>query len=108
MLDKVSIARLLNKNVGASNGELLQFFRSPLFKEDEHENELIESFLKFRKQLNEELEEFKDWSINDTFLKGVEYTTLKIPKKVLKQMELNYLETKAYIESVIKEINNQD
>ena len=107
-LTKAEIARYLSKEVNTSKGELVQFFHSNFYKEGLNEEQYLSAFKLFLIDLDNDLEYFKDWSIEKTHLKGIEFTTLKIPKKVLKQMELDYLETKAYIESVIKEINDQD
>lgn len=106
MLVKAEIARYLNKEVNASKGDLVQFFHSTFYKEGLSEGEYLSAFKAFLIDLENDLEHFKGFSIEKTHLKGIEFTTLKIPKKVLKQMELDYLETKAYIESVIKEMND--
>ena len=107
-LTKAEIARYLSKEVNTSNGVLVQFFHSTFYKEGLSEGQYLSAFNSFITELDEHLLNSKDFSLDDTFLKGKEFTTLKIPKKVLKQMELDYLETQAYIESVIKEINDQD
>jgi len=107
-LTKAEIARYLSKEANTSNGVLVQFFHSNFYKEGLNEEQYLSAFKAFITELDEYLLNNKDWSINDTFLKDRPFTTSKIPKKVLKQMELDYLETKAYIESVIKEINDQD
>jgi hypothetical protein len=106
MLSKAEIARYLSKEVNTSNGVLVQFFHSTFYKIGMSEDEYLSAFKAFLTDLENDLEYFKDFSIKKTHLKGIEFTTLKIPKKVLKQMELDYLEAKAYIESVIKEMNN--
>ena len=107
-LTKAEIARFLNKEVNTSKGELVQFLHSTFYKEGLSEEQYLSAFKSFLIDLDKELEECKDWSIEKTHLKGIEFTTLKIPKKVLKQMEVDYLEAKAYIQSVIDEINKQD
>jgi bacterioferritin (cytochrome b1) len=105
VLSKPIIARTLNKQLNASVGEITQYFHSSYYDESyELENHLL-SFTAFRLQLNEDLEFFKDWSIDKTFLKDQPYTTLKIPKKVLKQMEEDHIKAKAYIDDVIRQIN---
>ena len=108
MLTKAEIARYLNKEVNTSRGELVQFFHSTFYKEGLSEEQYLFAYNSFITDLDEYLLNNKDWSINDTFLKDRPFTTSKIPKKVLKQMEVDYLEAQAYIESVIKEINDQD
>ena len=105
MLTKPEIARYLSKEVDASKGELVQFFHSTFYKEGLSGDEYVSSFILFQTELNNYLEENKNWGINDTFLKDKPFTTTKIPVKVLKQMEQDYKEAQAYIEQVIKEIN---
>jgi hypothetical protein len=105
-MDKENIARYLNKKTNASKGELVQFFHSTFYKIGMVEDEYLSAFKVFLTDLDKELVESKDWSIEKTHLKGIEFTTLKIPKKVLKQMELDYLETQAYIEQVIRDLND--
>jgi hypothetical protein len=108
MLAKAEIARYLNKEVNASKGDLVQFFHSTFYKEGLSEEEYLSSFNSFMVDLKECMLKTNDFSLDDTFLKGRTFTTSKIPKKVLKQMELDYLEAQAYIKSVIDEINDQD
>ncbi len=105
-LTKAEIARYLSKEVNTSKAELVQFFHSTFYKERLSEEEYINDFLLFQIELNNYLEDNKNWSIDDTFLKDKPFTTSKIPTKVLKQMQQDYKEAQAYIESVIKEINN--
>jgi hypothetical protein len=105
MLTKAEIARYLSKEVNTSKGELVQFFHSTFYKEGLSGEEYIDDFLLFQTELNEHLEENKNWSLNDTFLKNKEFTTSKIPVKVLKQMQQDYKEAQAYIDQIIKEIN---
>lgn len=108
MLTKAEIARFLSKEVNTSKGELVQFFHSTFYKEGLSEGQYLSAYNSFITELDEYLLNNKDFSLDNTFLKNREFTTLKIPKKVLKQMEVDYLEAQAYIESVIKEINEQD
>jgi hypothetical protein len=106
MLTKAEIARLISLKVNASKGELVQFFHSTFYKERLSEKEYVDDFLSFQTELNTYLEHNKDWSINDTFLKDKPFTTSKIPVKVLKQMQQNYEEAQAYIDQIIREIND--
>jgi hypothetical protein len=108
MLSKAEIARYLNKEVNASKGDLVQFFHSTFYKEGLNEGEYLSLFNSFMIDLKECMLKTNDFSLDDTFLKGRTFTTLKIPKKVLKQMELDYLEAQAYIEQVIRDLNDQD
>ena len=108
MLSKAEIARYLNKEVNASKGDLVQFFHSTFYKEGLSEGEYLSSFNSFITELDEHLLNNKNFSLDDTFLKNRTFTTLKIPVKVRKQMELDYLEAQAYIEQVIKDLNNQN
>jgi hypothetical protein len=108
MLAKAEIARYLSKEVDASKAELVQFFHSTFYKEGVSEGEYLSAFKSFIIDLDECLLKTNDFSLNDTFLKDRPFTTLKIPKKVLKQMELDYLEAQAYIEQVIRDLNDQD
>lgn len=108
MLTKAEIARLIASKVNTSKAELVQFFHSTFYKEGLSEEEYVEDFISFQTELNTYLEENKNWSINDTFLKDKPFTTSKIPVKVLKQMQHDYKESQAYIQKVIDEINEQD
>ena len=106
MLTKAEIARFLNKEANASKGELVQFFHSTFYKEGLSEEQYLFDYNLFIVDLDKFLLECKGFvGLDGTFLKDRTFTTLKIPKKVLKQMEEEYLETKAYIQSVIDEIN---
>lgn len=105
MLTKLELAKLINSKVNASRGELVQFFHSTFYKERLSEEEYVEDFISFQTELHTYLEENKNWSINDTFLKDKPFTTSKIPVKVLKQMQQDYKEAQAYIDQIIKEIN---
>lgn len=108
MLTKPEIARLLTLKVNSSKAELVQFFHSTFYKNRLSEEEYVEDFNSFIIDLDECILKTNNFSLDDTFLKGRTFTTLKIPKKVLKQMEVDYLEAKAYIEQVVREINGQD
>jgi hypothetical protein len=105
MLTKLELAKLINSKVNASRSELVQFFYSTFYKERLSEEEYVNDFILFQTELNICLEENKNWSINDTFLKDKPFTTTKIPVKVLKQMQQDYEEAQAYIDQIIKEIN---
>jgi hypothetical protein len=105
MLTKAEIARLIASKVNASKAELVQFFHSTFYKEGLSEEEYVDDFLLFQTELDTHLEQNKNWSINDTFLKDKPFTTSKIPVKVLKQMQQDYKEAQAYIDQIIKEIN---
>jgi hypothetical protein len=105
MLTKAEIARLIASKVNASKAELVQFFHSTFYKEGLSEEEYVDDFLLFQTELDTYLEQNKNWSINDTFLKDKPFTTSKIPVKVLKQMQQDYKEAQAYIDQIIKEIN---
>ena len=105
MLTKAEIARLITSKVNASKAELVQFFHSNFYKERLSEEEYVDDFLSFQTELDTYLEQNKNWSINDTFLKDKPFTTSKIPVKVLKQMQQDYKEAQAYIDQIIKEIN---
>lgn len=105
MLTKPEIARYLSKEVDASKGELVQFFHSTFYKEGLSEEQYIPIFKSFIIDLDECILKTKDFSINDTFLKDKPFTTSKIPVKVLKQMQQDYKESQAYIDQIIKEIN---
>ena len=105
MLTKTEIAKSIASKVNASKSELVQFFHSTFYKERLSEDEYVNDFLLFQTELNEHLEENKNWSINNTFLKDKPFTTSKIPVKVLKQMQRDYEEAQAYIDQIIKEIN---
>ena len=102
---KLELAKLINSKVNASKAELVQFFHSTFYKERLSEEEYVNDFLLFQIELNTYLEENKNWSINDTFLKDKPFTASKIPVKVLKQMQQDYKEAQAYIDQIIKEIN---
>ena len=104
-LTKVELAKILHKEANASRGELVQFFHSTFYKEGLSEGEYLSSFNSFITELDEHLLNNKNFSLDDTFLKNRTFTTLKIPVKVRKQMELDYLEAQAYIEKIIKEMN---
>ena len=55
---KVEIAKILSStpNVSASKEELVQFFRSPQYKPDEeHDGNVIEDFMTFRKMLDADI-----------------------------------------------------
>ena len=105
MLTKAEIARLIASKVNASKTELVQFFHSTFYKEGLNGEEYIDDFLLFQTELDTYLEQNKNWSINDTFLKNKPFTTSKIPVKVLKQMQHDYKEAQAYIDQIIREIN---
>lgn len=105
MLTKLELAKLLHKEANASRGELVQFFHSTFYKERLSEEEYVKDFISFQTELHTYLEENKNWSINDTFLKDKPFTTSKIPVKILKQMQRDYEEAQAYIVQIIKEIN---
>jgi hypothetical protein len=102
-LTKVEIARLLNKELNASKGELVQFLHSNFYKEGLNEEQYLHAFKQFVIELDECLLSLKGFSINDTFLKGKSFTTSKIPVKVKKQLELDYIEHQKYLEQDIKE-----
>lgn len=104
-LNKPEIARTLNKNLNASTGEIVQYFHSSYYDETYELQDYLLSFKLFKLQLDDDLEFFKDWSLDKTFLKGQPFTTLKIPKKVLKHIEEYHIASKAYIEEVIRQIN---
>jgi hypothetical protein len=106
MLTRLEIAKLINSETNASKGELVQFFHSNYYKGGLSEEEYVNNFLSFQTELDNYLKENKNWSIDSTFLKGKSFTTSKIPKKVLKQMELDYLENQKFIEQIIREIDN--
>ncbi len=108
MLTKAEISRYLSKEVNTSKGELVQFFHSNFYKEGLNEEQYLSAYKLFILNLDEDLLYFSDWSIEKTHLKGVEFTTTKIPVKVLKQMQQDYKESQAYIQRVIDEINEQD
>ena len=108
MLSKAEIARYLSKQAETSKGELVQFFHSTFYKEGLDEEQYLSAFRLFIIDLDEFLIETKDWGLHYTFLKDRPFTTLKIPKKVLKQMEEEHIMMQNYIQSVIDEINEQD
>ena len=97
---KLEIAKLLatTPNVMANESELLQFFRSPQYHpDDENEGNHIEDFHCFRNELDNHLLEYKNWSIENTFLKGRVFEKSKIPVKVQKQLEKERIELETYI-----------
>ena len=99
---KLSIAKLLSStpNVMASKGEIVQFFHSPQFKPDEEqEGSIIEDFLSFRGQLDKDLLDLNDFSLDKTFLSGSEYKKLPIPKKVQIQLDKDREELENYIKN---------
>lgn len=106
MLTKAEIARLIASKANSSKAELVQFFHSTFYKERLSEEEYVNNFLLFQTELDDHLEENKNWSINDTFLKDKPFTTSKIPVKVLKQMQHDYNEAQSYIQKVIDGIND--
>lgn len=103
MLTKPQISRLIVSKVDTTKEILVQFFHSTFYKP--HSEDHVKDFMEFKKELNEFLEEYKDWSLEKTFLKGKTTEPVKIPKKVLKQMEEEYRETQEYIKEVIRQIN---
>ena len=105
MLSKAEIAKYLNKEVDASKGELVQFFHSTFYKEGLSKEQYIPAFKSFIIDLDECILKTNNFSINDTFLKDKPFTTSKIPVKALKQMQQDYKESQAYIDQIIKEIN---
>jgi hypothetical protein len=105
MLTKLELAKLLYSKVNASRGELVQFFHSTFYKERLSEEEYVEDFISFQTELDTHLKQNKNWSIDDIFLKDKPFITSKIPVKVLKQMQRDYEEAQAYIDRIIKEIN---
>ena len=102
-LTKPEISRLIVSKVDTTKEILVQFFHSTFYKPDS--NDHVSDFIAFEKELDEFREECKDWSLDKTFLKGKVAEPAKIPKKVLKQMMDEHLETKAFILQVIKQIN---
>jgi len=106
MLTKLELAKLLNSKVNASSSDLVQFFHSTFYKERLSEEEYVEDFISFQTELHTYLEENKNWSINDTFLKDKPFTPSKIPVKVLKQMQRDYEEAQAYIDQIIDKMND--
>lgn len=106
MLTKPEIAKLIFSEVDTTKEVMVQFFHSTFFNIESED--YIKDYLDFEEELNKVLIECEDWGIKDTFLANTEFTTLKIPKKVLKQMEEDYLETQEFIRKVIEEINSQD
>jgi hypothetical protein len=105
MLSKAELARYLSKQTNASNGVLVQFFHSTFYKEGLSEEQYLSAFNSFITELDEHLINNKDFSLDKTFLKDRTFTSLKIPVKVRKKMELDYLEAQAYVEKIIKEMN---
>jgi hypothetical protein len=104
-LTKVELAKILHKEVNASRGELVQFFHSNFYKEGLSEEQYLSAYNSFITELDEHLLNNKDFDLDKTFLKDRTFTSLKIPVKVRKQMELDYKEAQAYIEKIIREIN---
>ena len=102
-LTKVEIAKLLNRELNASKGELVQFLHSNYYKEGLNEEQYLHTFKQFVIELDECLINFKNFTINDTFLKDKPFTTSKIPVKIKKQLELDYIEHQKYLEQDIKE-----
>ena len=102
---KAEIAKSIASKVNTSKAELVQFFHSTFYKERLSEEKYVDDFISFQTELHTHLEENKNWSINDTFLKDKPFTPSKIPVKVLKQMQQDYKEMQAYIDQIIKEIN---
>ncbi len=99
-MKKLDIAKLLSStpNVMADKGEIIQFFHSIQFKSDEeNEGNIIEDFMSFRGQLDKDLLEMSDFSLDKTFLSGSAYTQLKIPKKVQVQLDKDREELEEYI-----------
>ncbi len=87
---KLEIAKLLSStpNVMAEKGEIIQFFHSLQFNPNEvEEGNIIEDYLSFSEQLDKDLLDLKDFSLDKTFLSGSAYTQLKIPKKVQVQLD---------------------
>ena len=104
-LTKVEIAKLLHKEVNASRGVLVQFFHSNFYKEELSEEQYLSAYNSFITELDEHLLNNKEFGLEQTFLKDRTFTSLKIPVKVRKQLELDYKEAQAYIEKIIKEMN---
>lgn len=105
-MKRIDIARLLasTPNVMASNGEIVQFFHSLQFVPDEEdEGNIIEDYLSFSGQLDKDLLDLNDFSLDKTFLANKEYTTLKIPKKVQVQLDKDREELEEYIRNYDKE-----
>jgi len=99
-MKRIEIAKLLatTPNVMASNGEIVQFFHSIQFVPDEtNEGNILEDFMIFRGQLDKDLLDMNDFSLDKTFLANKEYTTLKIPKKVQIQLDKDREELEEYI-----------
>jgi len=98
---KLQVAKLLSTtpNVMASGGEIVQFFHSPQFNiDEENEGNIIEDYISFSKQLDADIIEFNNFSINDTFLKNTPFTTTKVPKKVQKWMDDEWEELLKYLD----------
>ena len=102
-LTKPQISRLIVSKVDTTKEILVQFFHSTFYKPDSSDH--VSDFIAFETELDEFREECKDWSLEKTFLKGKVAEPAKIPKKVLKQMMDEHLETKAFILQVIEQIN---
>ena len=105
MLTKSNIARYLSKETTASKPELVQFFHSNFYEEGLDEDSYLDYFIKFKNELDLFLLESKDWSIDNTFLKGKISIPPKLPKKVRMEMEKECRENQAYIKKIIKQIN---
>jgi hypothetical protein len=105
MLTKLELAKFLYKEVNASKEELIQFFHSNFYKEELSEEQYLSAYNSFITELDEHLLNNKEFNLDKTFLKDRTFTSLKIPVKVRKQMELDYKEAQAYIEKIIKEMN---
>ena len=101
MYSKKQIAILLATTPGimAGNSELLQFFRSPQYDpEEEHEGNYLESFMEFRGYLDADLIDVKEFTIENTFLKGQTQTYPKIPKKIQQKLNIEEENNKKIIE----------
>jgi hypothetical protein len=103
MLTKLEIAKLINSKINSSKAELVQFFHSTFYKEGLSKEEYVSDFILFQTELDKCLEESKNWSINDTFLKDKSFTISKVPVKIQKQLDLEYKELQDYIKKVSKE-----
>ena len=60
ILSKPIIARTINSELGASMGELTQYFHSSYYNEEFKLEDHLLNFKAFRKQLDEDLEFFKE------------------------------------------------
>ena len=103
-MTKSEIARYISKSTTASNAEIVQFFHSNFYKERLNEEDYLDDFIKFKTELDECLLENKNWSIDNTFLKGKTSLPPKLPKKVKMEMERKYKEDQDYIKEVIRQI----